>query len=544
MPVLGSIKYPGSTHLDIPDSFLKQSDVDELVNYAKSFEFDTQINESAIDVITNSSGLDTNSFNVDGRTPLNEVSTELLKNMISCLDVFRIQADAIQSRGYFHVYNEAAENYFTVLEEYQKRLDDLKKEVETYNNLDNSTYSYVETDSDGNSVTKYGLCATVTLSYDLTTAPTLTFNEGTGAKGTKEFVLNYNQVIANYNYCNNFYDTYVIDAIELKDKCSACKPEDASYDIDKKINALLNQEEKPLLTGEVQRGIPRELTGEELEKFMEDNFVHDIEGLKVYCEIVTINGVEFKVYQVIDPNNFDQTMYDTYVENSLMYISAIDSNVLAFISSNDTDLIYYSSYYCDDMFYDRDGNFKGDEGTLAFAREGTTNVYMIAVPENMDNYGYSGIIHELGHALDYALQDQAGRQGIAGQYVDEIFEVSHASDRNYNGEYTYNGKNFYEIATEEISQIMDPTLGGSLGVPEYEYGTYPDEGNYNWDFSYYGEEKLIEDTTEHYGVGDDASDYFAEAFSAYYSLDPEKRERYRFLIPETFGYMDQLVNNL
>ena len=67
MPVLGSIKYPGSTHYDIPDSFLLQSDVDQLVEFAKSFEFDTQISENAIDIITNSPGLNTNSFNIDGK---------------------------------------------------------------------------------------------------------------------------------------------------------------------------------------------------------------------------------------------------------------------------------------------------------------------------------------------------------------------------------------------------------------------------------------------------------------------------------------------
>ena len=43
MPILGNIKYPGTTHYDIPDSFLLQSDVDELVQFAKSFEFDNLI---------------------------------------------------------------------------------------------------------------------------------------------------------------------------------------------------------------------------------------------------------------------------------------------------------------------------------------------------------------------------------------------------------------------------------------------------------------------------------------------------------------------
>ena len=110
MPVLGSIKYPGSTHYDIPDSFLLQSEVDQLVEYAKSFNFDAEITENAINIMDNSPGLNPNSFNVEGRAPLNEVSNELLNNMTGNMAVFKGQADAIQSRGYSHIYNEAGEN--------------------------------------------------------------------------------------------------------------------------------------------------------------------------------------------------------------------------------------------------------------------------------------------------------------------------------------------------------------------------------------------------------------------------------------------------
>ena len=372
MPVLGSIKYPGSTHYDIPDSFLLQSDVDSLVDYAKSFEFDTQISESAIEVIDNSPGLNTNSFNVDGRAPLNEVSNELVRNMLSSMDTFKTQTDAIKSKGYSHIYNEAAENYLTVLEEYNKRLDKLKEEVSTYNDVDNSTYTYSETDASGNQVTKYGMRATCTLTCDLTSAPTLTFTEGTGPNGNKEATANYSQLTAEYDNCKDFFDTYVTDAIELRDKCNACKEEGAVYSIDKQIDDLLNQT-SPELTGEVKRGTPRELTGEELEAYLKDNYLHNVPGIKVYCETVNINGVDFNLYQVIDPKDFDQAMYDRYVENSLKYLSAVDPNVLSFIQSNGTELMYLSSFTCSNYSYEN-GKYVGGGNTQAYSLEETTNL--------------------------------------------------------------------------------------------------------------------------------------------------------------------------
>ena len=72
------------------------------------------------------------------------------------------------------------------------------------------------------------------------------------------------------------------------------------------------------------------------------------------------------------------------------------------------------------------------------------------------------------------------------------------------------------------------------------YGTDSD-GDYNKDFSNYSEtELIIRSNSEE----DKATEYFAESFRKYYSLDPEERERYRFLMPETFGYFDQLVGDL
>ena len=542
MPVLGSIKYPGSTHYDIPDSFLLQSDVDSLVDYAKSFEFDTQISDSAIEVIDNSPGLNTNSFNVDGRAPLNEVSNELVRNMLSSMDAFKTQSDAIKSKGYSHIYNEAAENYLTVLEEYNKRLDKLKEEVSTYNDVDNSTYTYSETDASGNQVTKYGMRATCTLTCDLTSAPTLTFTEGTGPNGNKEATANYSQLIAEYDNCKDFFDTYVTDAIELRDKCDACKEEGAVYSIDKQINDLLNQT-SPELTGEVKRGTPRELTGEELEAYLKDNYLHNVPGIKVYCETVNINGVDFNLYQVIDPKDFDQAMYDRYVENSLKYLSAVDPNVLSFIQSNGTELMYLSSFTCSNYSYEN-GKYVGGGNTQAYSLEETTNLYMIYDPTFMNEYGYSATVHELGHTLDYAIQDKRGREGVFGGLVDNFLDVDFGSDRNYDGEYTYNGKNFYQIASEEMPTVLDPSLAGNSGIPSSAYGTDPNDGDYNHDFSYYKEDQLVEDDDDILGRNDNATEYFAEAFKAYYSLDPERRARYRYLMPETFGYMDQLVNNL
>ena len=426
MPVLGSIKYPGTTHYDIPDSFLLQSEVDELVEYAKSFEFDSQINDNAIEVIDSSPGLNTNSFNVDGRAPLNEITKELLRNMKDSLNVIKILADAIQSRGYDHIYIEAGENYITVMEEYQKRLDALKEEVNEYNNPDNSTYKYI----DENGKEQTGLKATCTLTCDLTTAPTLTFKEGTGPDGSKESTANYTQLMAEYDDCNDFFDTYVTDAIELKDKCSACKEEGSSYAIDKQIEDLLTQGVGQELTGTVTRGTPVELTGDELTEFMDYNCIHNIPGLKVYRETVNINGVDFNLYQVIDPNNYDETLYNTYVENSLKYLSAVDAKVLSFLSSNNTEFIYNSSFECDNRYYDSNRNFTGNNGEMALAREGTTNLYMFALPQFMDKYGYEGVLHELGHTLDYAIQDKKGRKGSAGEEKDKELNVDQGSDRN------------------------------------------------------------------------------------------------------------------
>ena len=541
MPVLGSIKYPGTTHYDIPDSFLLQSEVDELVQYAKSFEFDNQINENAIEVISNSPGLNPNSFNVDGRAPLNEVTNELLRNMLSSMDIFKIQADAIQSRGYSHIYNEAGENYITVIEEYQKRLNLLKEEVEAYNNIDNSAYVYAEDVGSGNIVSKWGLRATCSLTGDLTNAPKLTFTAGTGPGGGKEAVSNYEALMKQYNDCATFFETYVTDAIELKDKCNACKDESTTYPIDEKIKELLNIEEEPL-TGTVKRGTPEELTGEELKKFMEYNMIHDIPGLKVYRETVNINGVDFNMYQVIDPNNYDKTMFDEYSNNSLRYLSAIDKNVLAFVASNNTDLIYCTSHECDDSNYDKNGNYIGHGDTMAFANEGTSNLYMFGIPEYMNEYGYEGTLHEFGHTLDFAIQDKKGREGFFGPFIDNFYDVDFGSNKNYKGEYTYNGKNFYQIANEEISTVLDPSIGTSQGISGSEYGTDAD-GAYNKDFSNYSETELIEENN-FFVTDDTATEYLAESFRKYYSLDPEERERYRFLMPETFGYFDQLISSL
>ena len=249
MPVLGSIKYPGSTHYDIPDSFLLQSEVDQLVDYAKSFNFDAEISDNAINIIDNSPGLNPNSFNVEGRAPLNEVSNELLRNMTNSMEIFKVQADAIQSRGYSHIYNEAGENYLTVLEEYKKRMDKLKEAVDAYNIEANTTYQYADgKDSSGNTKYSEGKYATCNLSYDLTAAPNLTFNEGTGPKSGEADNPKYSELSAEKKSCDEFYNTYVTDAIELKDKASACKDANTTYSIDKKIEDLLSQVEVPSLT--------------------------------------------------------------------------------------------------------------------------------------------------------------------------------------------------------------------------------------------------------------------------------------------------------
>ena len=103
-----------------------------------------------------------------------------------------------------------------------------------------------------------------------------------------------------------------------------------------------------------------------------------------------------------------------------------------------------------------------------------------------------------------------------------------------------NGKNFYQIADEEVSTVLDPSIGVTQGIPGDVYGTDSD-GDYNKDFSNYSEtELIIRSNSEE----DKATEYFAESFRKYYSLDPEERERYRFLMPETFGYFDQLISSL
>ena len=90
---------------------------------------------------------------------------------------------------------------------------------------------------------------------------------------------------------------------------------------------------------------------------------------------------------------------------------------------------------------------------------------------------------------------------------------------------------------------MDPSLSGVAGISPDEYGTDPTKGDYNYDFSYYHEDELVV-SSDSAGIHDNATEYFAESLRKYYSLDPEDRERYRYLMPETFGYLDQLVNSL
>ena len=316
MPVLGSIKYPESTHYDIPDSFLLQSEVDQLVDYAKSFNFEAEISNNAINIINDSPGLNPNSFNVEGRAPLNEVSNELLKNMTSSMEVFKIQADAIQSRGYDHIYNEAGENYLTVLEEYKKRMDKLKAAVDAYNLEANNTYKYEDgTDKEGNTKYSQGTYATCNFSYELTTAPNLTFNEGTGPKSGKASNPKYSELSAEKESCDEFYNTYVTDAIELKDKAGACKDANTIYSIDKKIDELLSQPEVPSLT---QYGIDPEhdkilSTEEKGNQIIVHYEGYDLIYTKDGNDKV-VSGILFtdnNIYiDISDPNNVNYKRYD------------------------------------------------------------------------------------------------------------------------------------------------------------------------------------------------------------------------------------------
>ncbi len=334
MPVLGSIKYPGSTHYDIPDSFLLQSDVDQLVEFAKSFEFDTQISENAIDIITNSPGLNTNSFNIDGRSPLNEVSTQLLSKMLRDLEIIKLEPSTIQSRGYTHIYNEAGENYITVMKEYQKRLNQLQDAVDEYNKAAKTSYKYEDgTDASGNKKYSEGKYATCSLSYELTSAPTLTYNLGTGPKKISVCNPQYSALQTEFNSCNEFYDTYVTDAIELKDKCESCKEENTIYSVDKRIEDLLNQGQLSLTEYGIDPAHDKILYTEEkgnqiIVHYEGYDLIYDRDG-----DNRTVAGIRFtdnNIYiDLSDPNNVSYKRYDpetdTYNNISIFDEENIDS---------------------------------------------------------------------------------------------------------------------------------------------------------------------------------------------------------------------------
>ena len=334
MPVLGSIKYPGSTHYDIPESFLLQSDVDQLVEFAKSFEFDTQISENAIDIITNSPGLNTNSFNIDGRSPLNEISTQLLSKMLRDLEIIKLEPSAIQSRGYSHIYNEAGENYITVMKEYQKRLNQLQDAVDEFNKAAKTSYKYEDgTDDEGNTKYSEGKYATCSLSYELTSAPTLTYNLGTGPKKISVCNPQYSALQTEVNSCNEFYDTYVTDAIELKDKCESCKEENTIYSVDKRIEDLLNQGQLSLTEYGIDPAHDKILYTEEkgnqiIVHYEGYDLIYDKDG-----DNRTVAGIRFtnnNIYiDLSDPNNVSYKRYDpetdTYNNISIYDEENIDS---------------------------------------------------------------------------------------------------------------------------------------------------------------------------------------------------------------------------
>ena len=91
--------------------------------------------------------------------------------------------------------------------------------------------------------------------------------------------------------------------------------------------------------------------------------------------------------------------------------------MLSFIQSNGTELMYLSSFTCSDFCYEN-GKYVGNGDTQAYSIEENKNLYMIYDPTFMNEYGYSATVHELGHTLDYAIQDKRGREGILGGLVD------------------------------------------------------------------------------------------------------------------------------
>lgn len=241
----------------------------------------------------------------------------------------------------------------------------------------------------------------------------------------------------------------------------------------------------------------RKLEGEELEQFISDYHLANLDTLTVEVGTETYNGVPFRVYKVIDHANFDDKVYQKFIDDARDYIEVIPTHVLEYAQSHGVDIVFSSDYTVDDWSYD-DGVFN-IENTYWGVAEFNTTAYGINVITNpgsdQEDYEYNlqSIVHEIGHAIDFSVLSDEGTR---------------ITDKSYNGAFG----NFYDIAKKEHTV------------------------DYDYNFSYYSREDLVTD--------DSSSEFFAEVFNSYYNKNSSVTERYRILMPDSFSYMDNLIDSI
>ena len=282
------------------------------------------------------------------------------------------------------------------------------------------------------------------------------------------------------------------------------------------------------------------LNGDELRKFAEDNNIRLLDTLVVKKGIVNINGIDFNIYYVIDGANYNQINFNNYVSKSQKTLENIDESVLKFVSNSGTSIVYFSGYTVDNGLYDENGVFVGDGGYSGYCNSYNRNI--ISVNNGWNDY--EAILHEFGHAFDFSLYNRATVTGHVTKGISQIVNDNPGS--------------FYNIARLESQTLFDPLAlnltfieskvyewddGHSAEFYYYQLSNgeilefYRNEsGMHNGEFSGYSNNELVND----YG----ALEYFAESFRKYYTQDKETNLRYKMLIPNTFKYIDSLVESV
>lgn len=228
------------------------------------------------------------------------------------------------------------------------------------------------------------------------------------------------------------------------------------------------------------------LKGYDLFSFKNENGIPTT-GKKIMVGKTTknVNGVEFEVYYVFDlEDGKNNDGFITYTQDTLNQLANVDAPVLQRIRNSGSAIIFEQTYNCDGGSSNL-GYWNGG----AYCNSLNRNIVVFNHSDDTLSYDYytNSIIHEAGHAYDFALAyDSTGETGIGISAID-----------------SYNFRDLIETeASNSLSEIDE--------------------------FSLYSLENFRGSPTE----------YFAECFNAYYS---NKRGNLAFVSYGSYSFIDNLV---